>query len=99
MRVSPEGETGLIQLYGEFDLASAEAVDRELRRSEESVAGTVVVDLSGLDFIDSSGIAVLAHAADRASKNESRFGLRRGNAQVERTFELAGLSELLPFLD
>lgn len=99
-RVGPEdGNTCLIQLYGELDIASAETLERELRRAEASVESTVVVDLSGLDFIDSSGLRVLVDAASRAEQDGARLGILRGGAQVERTFELSNLSELLPFLD
>jgi anti-sigma B factor antagonist len=92
-------ELYVLELYGEFDLAAAELAGGELDRALESDVDEVIVDLSGLDFIDSTGLHVLwsAHARESAGANRLRF--LRGSAPVERVFNLTGLDTVLPFAD
>lgn len=94
-----DGDVHTIALAGELDLATAERVERELRRVESTDARSIVVDLSALAFMDSTGIRILV-AADRRSRADSeRLALRRGPAAVQRVIELTGLTDLLPFMD
>jgi anti-anti-sigma factor len=58
-----------------------------------------VLDLSGLRFIDSSGIRVLLLADARSRADANRLRLLRGQRQVQRALELCGLEDRLPFED
>ena len=66
--VTVEGESLLVKVAGELDLATAPELDACLR----PVRGDVAIDCSGLDFIDSSGIRSLveAHRAAEARGDE-----------------------------
>jgi len=100
MRVERDpAELYVIELYGEFDLASVGLVARELRECAESDVEKIIVDLSGLDFIDSTGLGTLvqAHRSDRADGNRLRF--LRGSAPVQHVMELTCLDRSLPFAD
>lgn len=88
-----------IELFGELDLTAAPELEAVIQRAEGSKAREIVVDLSGLEFIDSSGIAVLIAAARRSRSNEGRLRFLRGTGQVEQVMSLCGLHERLPFLD
>ena len=89
----------LIQLFGELDLRLAPRVEHEIREAEANDQKMVILDLRGLEFIDSSGIAMVVHAVGRAREDGVRFGLLRGTDRVDHTFEIAGLNGLLPFVD
>jgi len=89
----------VIELYGELDLASAPDVERAIARAEETSAVTILVDLSGLEFIDSSGLRALLTESRRSSTGTDRLRFLRGVGQVERTIALCGLNTRLPFLD
>jgi anti-sigma B factor antagonist len=89
----------LIEPRGELDLATAPELEEELERAERSSADEIVVDLSGLESIDSSGIWVLIRAARRSGMSGDRLRLLRGNGQIERVMVLCGLHERLPFKD
>lgn len=93
-----DGDVHAIRLFGELDLASAGAVQAELERVEAGDAGAILLDLSGLTFMDSSGVRVVitAHARSRADAN--RLELVRGPAAVQRVFEICGVDGLLPFV-
>ncbi len=55
VRVQREVVTVRIELDGELDMSSSEALELELRRAAPSDAGRIIVDLSGLNYIDSTG--------------------------------------------
>jgi len=99
LRSAREGDVHTISLSGELDLATADDVQRELERIEATDAASIVLDLSGLTFMDSTGVRLLitAHARSRADSN--RLSLLRGAPAVQRVLELSGVDALLPFAD
>lgn len=94
-----ENEVHIIGLAGELDLASAAALHNELERVEATDAQSIILDLSELAFIDSTGVRLLltAHARSRADSN--RLTMLRGSAAVQRVLELTGVEDQLPFAD
>jgi anti-anti-sigma factor len=90
-----DGDLHVVRLDGELDLANASGVDAELQRVEETDADVIVVDLSAVSFIDSSGIRVLITAARRSSR-DNRLVLQSPSATVLRVLHLAGVASLLP---
>ena len=91
------GDAEIIELIGELDLDGAPRLEAALRGAEASDATSIVVDLGGLDFIDSTGLRLLVMAAERSS--DGRFSLLRGPKQVHRVFEITDLVDRLPFAD
>jgi anti-anti-sigma factor len=89
----------VIALYGEFDIAGAPEFERTLRAAEATDALELVVDLSGLQFIDSTGISALCAAAARSQADGARLRLFRGPAAVQSVLDLCGVSDHLPFVD
>jgi anti-sigma B factor antagonist len=86
------GERRLVlKVSGELDLAVADRLDSSLVE-----AGTgwrlIVVNLSGCEFIDSSGIASLLRARTRLAEAGCRLVLCCAADQVERLLEVTGLS-------
>lgn len=86
-------------LCGELDLGSVPALSRELHAAENRRPSRVVVDLSELEFIDSSGLHELLRARQRVSENNRRLSLRRGPPAVQRVFELTNTEQLFTFED
>ena len=52
--------TAVIELEGELDLAGANALEQELATPEVDSTGAIVLDLRGVNFMDSSGLRVIA---------------------------------------
>ena len=94
-----DGDVHVIALTGELDLANGDELQRELLRVEATDAQSIVVDLSGLQFMDSVGIHVLLSADARSRADSERLTLLRGPAAVQRVLELTGVVDLLPFAD
>lgn len=93
------GDTTRISLDGELDLASAPELERELREAEESSPARIVIDLSGLGFMDSTGLQALLRARERAGASSYELALRRGPHQVQRVFELTKTVDAFSFED
>lgn len=99
VRSQRDGVLHTIALEGELDLATAEDLQRELLRVEGSDALSIVLDLSALEFIDSTGVRLLLQASARSRANSNRLALLRGPRAVQRVFELTGILDRLPFAD
>lgn len=96
VRVGREGDTQLVALCGELDLANAGTAEAELETVLASVATEVVVDMRDLEFIDSTGIALLVTALHRnGGQDRLRFIPSRSPA-VHRVLEITGLEDRLP---
>jgi anti-sigma B factor antagonist len=90
----------MIALSGELDLLGAPALDDEIDR----LAGSdgverVVLDLRELEFLDSSGLRVVALAARRLAAARRELLLVRGPETVQRVFEITRMEERLAFVD
>ena len=70
---------------------------RRCARPRPATPQSIVVDLGGLEFIDSTGLRLLVMAAERS--HDGRFSLLRGPKQVHRVFEITDLVDRLPFAD
>jgi anti-anti-sigma factor len=79
-----------LRIEGEFDLAVAKDVDDRLAQVEE---GTILVDLTACEFIDSSGIAVLLNTDARLRRQGGRLALFGATKQVKRVLEVSGLAQ------
>ena len=80
----------VVTMYGELDVASADGLSNSL---VELAGSTVVVDLSGLTFMDSSGIGALVRARTRIKANGlGDLVLTRPSAIVGKALEIVGLS-------
>jgi anti-anti-sigma factor len=82
----------VVAVSGELDVATSQVLEHELAKLH---AENVVVDLRGLTFIDSTGLGVLMRTHQLASQAGRRFGLVRGNGQVDRLLTLSGLEQEL----
>jgi len=94
-RIEPVGtDASVVSLSGELALGTIPRVEKQLLRQVQSQSG-VVVDLTGVSFIDSSGIGLLIRAFRAEDGGELHTVIAAGS-QVERVFELAGIDRALP---
>jgi anti-sigma B factor antagonist len=97
--VRDEGSERVIELFGELDAACVDTFREQVQAGLADRSSSVVIDLSGLEFIDSVGIEVIYRASEESRANGSVLRLIRGSPNVERTFSLMGLDQSLPFVD
>lgn len=83
---------------GELDHHEAKAVMSELnRRIDLGQPRQLTLDLSGLTFTDSSGIAVLLRAHRRMGQVQGAMRVVNTPAQAEKVFKAAGLEKIIKF--
>lgn len=91
----------VVSLIGELDLGAADGLWNELEPLLAD-ARLIVLDGNELEFLDSSGVRILARAAHLARQTGATLRLVTLNAAVLRTLELTGaeqLVELFPTVD
>jgi stage II sporulation protein AA (anti-sigma F factor antagonist) len=95
-----DGDALILALAGELDLATVDLVCEALDEVHAHHPSRLVIDFSGLSFIDTSGLAVIVAEARRdRSDGEPRLELRPGPRQVQRLFAVAGVLHRLPFVE
>ena len=97
VRLIPEGEEISVRLEGELDLETAKAFDRRLADIDEARVTRLLIDLSGVTFMDSTGLQSIVRAHRSAEANGHDLVLRRGSRQVQRLFQLTGMDDRLTF--
>jgi anti-sigma B factor antagonist len=99
-KTTRNGAVAVVAPTGELDLSGAAILEGELERlTAEPELGTVVLDLRGLEFMDSSGLRLVVLADMRAREAGRRFALIRGDDTVHRVFEITRMAERLEFVD
>ncbi|HWD11597.1 MAG TPA: STAS domain-containing protein [Solirubrobacteraceae bacterium] len=93
-----DGQRTLV-LVGELDIASVPVLQRAVERMRSDATTSITLDLRGLTFIDSTGLAAIVLASKVCDTNGYGFALIRGAASTQRLFELTGLIDVLPFRD
>jgi anti-anti-sigma factor len=89
----------LVSLHGELDGATAKELEAEFIRIEATSVSRIVLDLRELEFIDSTGLAVILRADTRAKHDGHVLRVLRPDGQVRRVFELSDMDALLTFGD
>ena len=94
-----EGAETHIALRGELDLSTTERVQRELDRVEADEPDVLTLDLSGLTFLDSTGLRLIVSADQRARAADRRLVVVKGPVAVQRVFSITKLDERLDMVD
>jgi anti-sigma B factor antagonist len=87
------GGVAVVALEGDIDLQSSPAVRQQLLACFEDHT-RVVVDLSGVTYIDSSGVASLVEAFQLSRKKSGSFSLANVSSAVMRVLSLARLDKV-----
>ena len=85
----------VLKLAGELDVATAPALDRALSLAFAADPSSMVVDLSRLSFLDSTGIRVLVTAAKQAETDGCSIVFMAPTEQVLRVLRLTGVDRLI----
>jgi anti-sigma B factor antagonist len=94
-----DGASQLLVLRGELDADACPRIETELVQAEASEAERIVVDLSQVQFIDSTGIALLVAALRRSEQDSRRLRFVPSQSEdVQRLLELCGLDGHLPLV-
>ena len=99
LEIETEGSSALIRIRGDLDLQVVDQVTEALARIESANPVLLVIDLSRLSFMDSSGMGAVAAAHVRALEAGRRFAIVRPPGGVRQAFDRTRLNEVITITD
>ena len=96
-RVEQTDGRACLQARGELDVATIPELHAALTQVREAGAESIELDLAGLRFIDSSGLGLLWQWTQLSRDVGFDLRLKPGPHEVQRVFDIAGLTQALPF--
>lgn len=84
----------VLRLSGELDLSSVPEVRKSIRAFIDEGTVKFVINLSNLEFIDSSGLGVLVGGLARVREKQGEIKLVCDNRRILRVFEMTRLTQL-----
>src|SRR5690606_15817451 len=98
----PSGDRTVVHVTGEIDVYTAPTLREELASLTEAGTTNIVVDLTGVPFMDSTGLGVLVGALKRVRTAGGRLRLVIDQEKVLKVFRITALTqvfEIYPTLD
>ena len=87
-------EINVLELSGSFDIYTAAPVREWMEQATAAKPANIVVDLSGVKFIDSTALATLVQGIKRARQNQGDIRLSGLNQPVRMVLELTRLDKV-----
>ena len=95
---SLDEQTHLIAVRGEVHVSTAPEFSERLNDAIANGKTGVVIDMTGVDFIDSTGLSVLLNALRRVTRQQGTLALAVSNPTVLRLFEITRLDSTFDIL-
>lgn len=89
-----QGDVQILELEGELDYHSSPELREKLGELTAKQASKILVDLAGVDYMDSSGIATFVEAFQKAKRYQGRLILAALTSTVRGVFEIAKLDSI-----
>jgi len=96
---TPGADRYVITVSGEVDLATSPELDLVIIAALESGTESVVVDLTEVSFMDSSGLGVIVRGLKRCREAYKDLDLVITNERVLKVFGITGLDQVIPIHD
>lgn len=94
-----ESDRLVLVLHGELAIDTLPTAQAEVTAAEDHAPPVLVIDLSQLEYVDSSGVRLVLLAEQAADDANRRLVVRLGTGPVRRIFDMLGISEHLEVLD
>jgi anti-sigma B factor antagonist len=100
-RVDVVHEPGGVRIrpVGEIDMATIGVLRSRIDEARAAAVDRVILDLRATTFLDSSGLHLIVETETWARSNDTVFAIVAGPADVQHTFDVAGVTGRLPFVD
>ena len=98
IEVEGNGTSRTVKLHGECDIASAPGLREVLRPLIPPEVTQLTVDVSGLDFIDSTGLGVIVGALRRLREAGGDLAVSGAKGAVLRVLEVTRLDRAIPLV-
>ncbi|MFB7512023.1 STAS domain-containing protein [Streptomyces sp. NPDC056144] len=91
-----DGRTAVLTVAGELDMETADLLHELLTEQVGKGRRRLVLDLSALSFMDSSGLNVLIQAVNKARESDGDLYLAAPTPAVRRILEITGVMSTIP---
>lgn len=89
-----QGESCVLSLTGEVDVYTAPALRERLLEANETACGVVIVDMTAVEFIDSSGLGVLVSGLKRVRERGAEMKIITERESILKIFQITGLDRV-----
>jgi anti-anti-sigma factor len=96
--VREEAGAARVRIGGALDIAAVPVLEATVGELREAGVQHVILDLSELDFMDSTGLRCILERDAEARQDGVSLSLVAGPPAVQRVFELTGTAARLPFI-
>jgi anti-anti-sigma factor len=97
LHTSPQADRYMVVLDGKVDVGSAPLLERTLGDLCRGGAREIVLDMGGVEFVDSSGMNAILRTRIVCREHDCDLSLIPARGAVRRAFEMARVLEKLPF--
>ncbi|CAN5704577.1 anti-sigma factor antagonist BldG [soil metagenome] len=97
--VSQRDDWAVVAVTGEVDVATAPRLREQLVNLVTDGNHRIVVDLDGVDFLDSTGLGVLVGALKRVRTHDGELALVCTQLRILKVFEITGLTKVFSIND
>ena len=94
-----DAESARLTLSGELDLATVPRAEQAVESALADGVSELTLDLSGLSFVDSSGLRLFIVLTQRAAAEGWQLTLTRPQQRAMTVFVVSGVAESLPFAE
>ena len=99
IRMLRNGQRWVAELSGELDFSTSQRLRAELLDLIDDGARTLVIDMSGLAVIDSTGLGVLVGVLKRVLQHGGKLSLRAPRPAARKVFDITGLDRVFTIVD
>jgi anti-anti-sigma factor len=90
-----DGDRIRLTIGGDVDMTTGDELEAAVLAAEQEQPGELVLDLSGVDFFDSTGLQIVLDADVRATEDDRRLVVVPGDGEAARVMQLAQVEDRL----
>jgi anti-sigma B factor antagonist len=94
LEVSQNDRWAVLAVHGEVDVATAPRLREKLIDLVNEGSTDIIVDLGGVEFLDSTGLGVLVGALKRVRTLDGELALVCSEPRILKVFEITGLTKV-----
>ncbi|MEQ9364984.1 MAG: STAS domain-containing protein [Leptospirales bacterium] len=99
MEIKDKGRHKVIALSGELDLYNVGKLKKQIQPLLKEDVSSLVIDLTNLKYMDSSGIALMAHCRKKMLEKSGEFALMGVGQDIINVLRLAALEQFFTFIE
>lgn len=85
----------IVELYGDIDHCTSEKIKREIFLNTGKFVRKMIIDLSNVEFMDSSGIGMILGRYREIKERKGKIALTGIKGNMERIFNMSGLYKII----